>query len=66
MLSLTPFSSAPAPAPAPGDAWRETWREAIGFDASNGQPMVERSAHKWAKNALVRWLREAGSGRHGG
>jgi hypothetical protein len=36
---------------ARGDAWRETWREAIGFDAHSGQPIVERSAHKWARNA---------------
>eukprot|EP00887_Chlorella_sp_A99_P002492 scaffold10.g2492.t1 len=35
---------------ASGDAWRETWREAIGFDGANSQPMVERSAHKWARN----------------
>lgn len=34
-----------------GDAWRETWREAIGVDAHTGQPTVERTAHKWAKNA---------------
>ena len=36
-----------------GDAWRETWREALNIE-SNGQPWVERSAHKWAKNVKVR------------
>jgi len=38
---------------ADGAAWRETWREAIAFDAGNGEPMVERSAHKWAHDAKV-------------
>lgn len=38
---------------AAGDAWRETWRETIAFDESNAQPMVERTAHKWAKAAKV-------------
>lgn len=41
--------------PLPGDAWRETWREAIVFDEGNAQPLVERTAHKWAKAAAVRW-----------
>lgn len=36
-----------------GAAWRETWREAIGFDADSGEPMVERTAHKWAQDAAV-------------
>ena len=36
-----------------GDAWRETWRETIAFDEANAQPMVERTAHKWAKAAKV-------------
>jgi hypothetical protein len=36
---------------ADGSAWRETWREAIAFDAASGQPIVERSAHKWAHDA---------------
>ena len=38
---------------ADGSAWRETWREAIAFDAASGQPIVERSAHKWAHDAKV-------------
>ena len=38
---------------ADGAAWRETWREAIAFDPANGEPMVERSAHKWAHDAKV-------------
>jgi hypothetical protein len=38
---------------ADGAAWRETWREAIGFDGGSGEPMVERSAHKWAQDASV-------------
>lgn len=33
---------------ADGAAWRETWREAIAFDEATGEPLVERSAHKWA------------------
>ncbi len=36
-----------------GDAWRETWRETIAFDEANAQPVVERTAHKWAKAAKV-------------
>ncbi|KAK9807824.1 hypothetical protein WJX72_010336 [[Myrmecia] bisecta] len=36
---------------ADGSAWRETWREAIVFDEANGEPKVERSAHKWAHDA---------------
>ena len=39
---------------ADGAAWRETWREAIAFDSANGEPMVERSAHKWAHDAKAR------------
>ena len=39
---------------ADGAAWRETWREAISYDQQNGEPMVERSAHKWACDAKVR------------
>ena len=38
---------------ADGSAWRETWREAIGYDEGSGEPMVERTAHKWAKDASV-------------
>ena len=38
---------------ADGAAWRETWREAISYDQQNGEPMVERSAHKWACDAKV-------------
>lgn len=38
---------------ANGSAWRETWREAIAFDSATGQPIVERSAHKWAHDAKV-------------
>lgn len=38
---------------ADGAAWRETWREAIGFDEGSGEPMVERTAHKWAQDASV-------------
>ena len=45
---------------ADGAAWRETWREAIAFDQANGEPIVERSAHKWARDgkacALLRIL----------
>ncbi|KAK9799702.1 hypothetical protein WJX73_000201 [Symbiochloris irregularis] len=36
---------------ADGSAWRETWREAIAFDQESGEPLVERSAHKWAHDA---------------
>jgi len=36
---------------ADGSAWRETWREAIAFDSTTGEPIVERSAHKWAQDA---------------
>ena len=36
-----------------GSAWRETWREAIAFDEASGEPLVERSAHKWAHDAKV-------------
>ncbi|KAK9830975.1 hypothetical protein WJX81_004457 [Elliptochloris bilobata] len=36
---------------ADGAAWRETWRETITFDPGNGEPMVERSAHKWAHDS---------------
>ena len=42
---------------ADGAAWRETWREAISYDQQNGEPMVERSAHKWACDAKVRETR---------
>ena len=46
-----------------GDAWRETWREAITVaDSTNAQPLVERSAHKWAKNAAVSLSGPAGLG----
>ncbi len=38
---------------ADGSAWRETWREAIAFDTASGEPIVERSAHKWAQDAKV-------------
>ena len=38
---------------ADGAAWRETWREAISYDPASGEPMVERSAHKWACDAKV-------------
>ena len=38
---------------ADGAAWRETWREAIAFDQANGEPLVERSAHKWARDGKV-------------
>ena len=41
---------------ADGSAWRETWREAIAFDSGSGEPIVERSAHKWAHDAKVRAL----------
>ena len=41
---------------ADGAAWRETWREAIGFDEQCGEPMVERTAHKWAQDATVHYL----------
>jgi hypothetical protein len=34
---------------ADGAAWREAWKEAIGFDAATGEPTVERTAHKWAR-----------------
>ena len=36
---------------ADGAAWRETWREAIGFEEQSGEPMIERTAHKWAQDA---------------
>ena len=36
-----------------GSAWRETWREAIAYDEATGEPLVERSAHKWAHTAKV-------------
>ncbi|EIE19758.1 hypothetical protein COCSUDRAFT_19282 [Coccomyxa subellipsoidea C-169] len=39
---------------ADGAAWFETWREAIAFDQTNGEPIVERSAHKWACDGKVR------------
>lgn len=39
---------------ADGAAWRETWREAIAFDEATGEPLVERSAHKWAHTEKVR------------
>lgn len=32
-----------------GAAWREAWKEVIGFDAATGEPTVERTAHKWAR-----------------
>ena len=38
---------------AAGAAWRETWREAIAFDQATGEPLVERSAHKWAHTEKV-------------
>ena len=38
---------------ADGAAWRETWREAIGFEEQSGEPMIERTAHKWAQDAKV-------------
>lgn len=34
-----------------GAAWREAWKESIGFDATTGEPTVERTAHKWARAA---------------
>ena len=34
---------------ADGAAWREAWKEVIGFDAATGEPTVERTAHKWAR-----------------
>ena len=37
-----------------GSAWRETWREAIAYDEATGEPLVERSAHKWAHTGSVR------------
>ena len=36
-----------------GSAWRETWREAIDYDAVTAEPTVERTAHKWAHDAKV-------------
>lgn len=39
---------------ADGAAWFETWREAIAFDQTNGEPIVERSAHKWACDGKAR------------
>ena len=42
-----------------GSAWRETWREAIAYDAATGEPLVERSAHKWAHSAKV-WTPDQG------
>ncbi len=39
---------------ADGSAWRETWREAIDYDAATAEPTVERTAHKWAHDAKVR------------
>lgn len=41
-----------------GDAWRETWRESIGFDQVSRQPTIERSAHKWAKSVANEDLKE--------
>ena len=38
---------------ADGSAWRETWREAIDYDAATAEPTVERTAHKWAHDAKV-------------
>ena len=38
---------------ADGSAWRETWREAIDYDAVTAEPTVERTAHKWAHDAKV-------------
>ena len=35
---------------AMGDAWRETWTESISVDADSKQPIVSRSAHKWARS----------------
>jgi hypothetical protein len=45
---------APVSCRADGAAWRETWREAIAFDKANGEPIVERSAHKWACDGKAR------------
>eukprot|EP00891_Asterochloris_glomerata_P008296 jgi/Astpho2/8296/Aster-01375 len=33
---------------AQGAAWRETWKEALTFDHATGEPVVDRTAHKWA------------------
>ena len=33
-----------------GDAWREAWKERVYHVADTGEPCVERSAHKWAKD----------------
>lgn len=41
---------------ADGAAWFETWREAIAFDQVNGEPIVQRSAHKWACDGKVSFL----------
>ena len=38
---------------ADGSAWRETWLEAIAFDAGSAEPTVERTAHKWAHDEKV-------------
>jgi hypothetical protein len=35
-----------------GDAWREAWKERVYHVADSGEPCVERSAHKWAKDEL--------------
>ena len=60
-----PTHETPRP-PASGDAWRETWREVIGFDAKSSQPTVERTAHKWARNGQVRTSQSGGGGGGGG
>ena len=39
---------------AQGAAWRETWKEALTFDHATGEPVVDRTAHKWAHDEKVR------------
>lgn len=37
---------------ADGSAWRESWQEVLTYDSAvGGEPFVERTAHKWAKDA---------------
>lgn len=39
---------------ADGSAWRESWQEVLTYDqAVGGEPFVERTAHKWAKDAVL-------------
>ena len=38
---------------AQGAAWRETWKEALTFDHATGEPVVDRTAHKWAHDEKV-------------